>query len=108
MIEPTSPASSQSYSKLRYGEQVTSFEWTHKAYPDKCSTVNWRLGPENKAVLKKRFKDQLKANLKWADLKSKDLEPAASDRTAWRALTHMAANDFEDDRRRHLEPAREL
>ena len=56
---------------------------------------------------KKRYKDQLKANLKWTGLKPKELEPATTDRTSWRALTKQAATSFEDDRRRRQAAARE-
>lgn len=56
---------------------------------------------------KKRYKDQLKANLKWTGLKPKELEPAADDRVTWRALTKKAASSLEDDRRRRQAAARE-
>ncbi|XP_076030388.1 uncharacterized protein LOC143018686 [Oratosquilla oratoria] len=55
---------------------------------------------------KRRFKDQLKANLKWASLKPKELEPVASDRSSWRVETQTAANAFENDQRHHLEVSR--
>ncbi|XP_056650069.1 uncharacterized protein LOC130453728 [Monodelphis domestica] len=56
---------------------------------------------------KKRFKDQLKCNLKWAGITPKQLELAASDRSSWRTHIHHAATTFEDERRRRLAAARE-
>ncbi|XP_076065266.1 uncharacterized protein LOC143039278 [Oratosquilla oratoria] len=55
---------------------------------------------------KTRFKDQLKANLKLTNLKPKEHEPVASDRSSWSAATQTAANAFENDRRHRLEVAR--
>uniref|UniRef100_K7DZQ5 Reverse transcriptase domain-containing protein n=1 Tax=Monodelphis domestica TaxID=13616 RepID=K7DZQ5_MONDO len=46
---------------------------------------------------KKRFKDQLKSNLKWAGMTPKQLELAASDRSSWRTHIHHAAATFEDE-----------
>ncbi|XP_056673427.1 uncharacterized protein LOC130457275 [Monodelphis domestica] len=51
---------------------------------------------------KKRFKDQLKSNLKWAGITPKQLELAASDRSSWQTHIHHAAITFEDERHRHL------
>uniref|UniRef100_A0A5F8GVG0 DNA helicase n=1 Tax=Monodelphis domestica TaxID=13616 RepID=A0A5F8GVG0_MONDO len=56
---------------------------------------------------KKRFKDQLKSNLKWAGITPKQLELAASDRSSWRTHIHHAATTFEDERCRCFAAARE-
>ena len=56
---------------------------------------------------KKRYKDNLKTNLKWADVHPKELESAAADRTGWRAIIRSAASNFEKDRRQRLAAARE-
>ena len=56
---------------------------------------------------RKRFKDNLKGHLKWADLQPRQLESAASDRSHWRALTKKAKLNFETDRRQRLAAARE-
>ena len=56
---------------------------------------------------KKRYKDNLKANLKWTGLQPRHLEPAASDRTRWRAITKQAVKTFEDDRRQRFTAARD-
>ncbi|XP_056674919.1 uncharacterized protein LOC130457479 [Monodelphis domestica] len=55
----------------------------------------------------KRFKDQLKSNLKWAGITPKQLELAASDRSSWRTHIHHATTTFEDERRRCLAAAHE-
>lgn len=56
---------------------------------------------------KLRFKDTLKNNLKWCELKPRDLETAAADRGAWRSLIYKGVKAFEEDRQHRLEAARE-
>ena len=56
---------------------------------------------------KKRYKDNLKTNLKWAGVHPKELETSAADRSGWRVTIRSAANNFEKDRRQRLAAARE-
>jgi transcription termination factor 2 len=64
-------------------------------------------GRRNQGRPKKRFKDNLKANLQWTGLQPRQLEDAASDRTTWRARTRAAVFSFEEERRQRLAAARE-
>ncbi|XP_071482080.1 uncharacterized protein [Diadema antillarum] len=61
----------------------------------------------NQGRPKKRYKDNLKANLKWAHLQPRELETAVVDRYRWRAFTRKAITAFEDNRRQRLAAARE-
>ncbi len=65
------------------------------------------VGSRHQGRPKKRFKDNLKSHLKWADLNPKQLELAASDRASWRAWTNKAATAFEEDSHDHLAAVRE-
>ena len=56
---------------------------------------------------KKRYKDNLKSNLKWAGIHPKELESAAANRSGWRATVHSAARNFEHDRRLCIAAARD-
>ncbi|XP_071477129.1 uncharacterized protein [Diadema antillarum] len=60
----------------------------------------------NQGRPKKRYKDNFKANLKWAHLQPRELETAAVDRYRWRTLTRKAVIAFEDSRRQRLAAAR--
>jgi transcription termination factor 2 len=64
-------------------------------------------GRRNQGRPKKRFKDNLKANLLWTGLQPRQLEDAASDRTTWRARIRAAVTSFEEERRQRLAAARE-
>jgi hypothetical protein len=64
-------------------------------------------GSRNRGRPKKRYKDNLKSNLKWTGLQPRQLEAAAADRAHWRALTNNAVQAFENDRREHLIAARD-
>ena len=64
-------------------------------------------GSRKRGRPKKRFKDNLKANIKWTGIQPRQLETAASDRSRWRALTTNAVKAFEDDRRQRLAAARD-
>ncbi|XP_001621445.3 neurogenic locus notch homolog protein 2 [Nematostella vectensis] len=64
-------------------------------------------GYRKKGRPKKRYKDNLKSNLKWTSLLPRQLEAAASNRTCWRALTSNAVQSFEGDRRSRLTAARD-
>ena len=55
----------------------------------------------------KRYKDNLKTNLKWARVHPKELETSAADRSGWRVTIRSAANNFEKDRRQRIAAARE-
>ncbi|XP_059849029.1 uncharacterized protein LOC132406918 isoform X1 [Hypanus sabinus] len=53
---------------------------------------------------RKRYKDNLKLNLKWAKLQPRDLEHTAADRSKWRNLCSKAANNFQaKSQERHRE-----
>ena len=47
---------------------------------------------------KKRYKDNLKANLKWAGIEPMELETTASNRSGWHATTMSTTRNFEDNR----------
>jgi exonuclease III len=56
---------------------------------------------------RKRYKDNLKDNLKWCEVKPKELQQVAQDRTQWRAATRHASISLEEDRRMRQISARE-
>ena len=56
---------------------------------------------------KKRYKDKLKANLKWAGIEPKELETTASNRSGWRATNMSATRNFENNRRLCIAAARD-
>ncbi|XP_072171913.1 uncharacterized protein [Diadema setosum] len=64
-------------------------------------------GNRNQGRPKKRYKDNLKANLKWAHLQPREFKTAAVDRYRWRALTKKAVTAFEVNCRQCLAVARE-
>lgn len=64
-------------------------------------------GKRNKGRPKKRFKDNVKANLQWCQIEPKELEECASDRPRWRTKIHDAVNTFEEARRQKITAARE-
>ena len=64
-------------------------------------------GKRNPGRHKKRYKDNLKANLKWAGIEPKELETAASNRSGWRATTMSATRNFENNRRLCIAAARD-
>ena len=64
-------------------------------------------GKRNPGRPKKRYKDNLKANLKWAGIEPKELETAASNRSGWRATTMSATRSFENNRRLCIAAARD-
>ena len=64
-------------------------------------------GKRNQGGPKKRYKDSVKTNLQWCELKPKELENRASNRPCWRAAIHKAANTFENARRQKLTAARD-
>ena len=47
----------------------------------------------------KRYKDNLKSNLKWAGIQPNELETAAANRSGWQVKVKNAARNFENDRR---------
>ena len=55
-------------------------------------------GKRNPGRHKKRYKDNLKANLKSAGIEPKKLETATSNRSGWRATTMSATRNFENCR----------
>ena len=64
-------------------------------------------GKRNKGRPKKRYKDTVKDNLQWCEIKPKELEDCAKDRPSWRATIHRAAVSFEEARCQKLTAARE-
>ena len=64
-------------------------------------------GKRNPGRPKKRYKDNLKANLKWTGIELKELETAASNRSGWRATTTTATRNFEKNRRLFIAAARD-
>ena len=64
-------------------------------------------GRRNQGRPKKRYKDNLKSNLKWAGIQPKELETAAANRSGWRATVQRAARNFELDRRLYIAAARD-
>ena len=60
----------------------------------------------NQGWPKKRYKDNLKSNLKWAGIQPKELETAAANRSGWRATVQKAARKFELDHRLYIAAAR--
>ena len=63
-------------------------------------------GKRNQGRPQKPYKDTVKANLKWCELKPKDFEECASNRSRWRATVQIAAVAFEDARFQKLTAAR--
>ena len=53
-------------------------------------------GKRHQGRPKKRYKDSVKANLQWCNIKPKDLESCAGDRLLWRARVRQATASFED------------
>ncbi|XP_076031930.1 uncharacterized protein LOC143019834 [Oratosquilla oratoria] len=86
---------------IRWYDRITNQKALDRANVTRIETTVLKKGRT-----KRRFKDQLKANLKWASLKPKELEPVASDRSSWHAATQTEANAYKDDRRHRLEVTR--
>ena len=59
-------------------------------------------GSCNQGHPRKRYKDNLRTNVKWAGLQPGQLEGAATNRTNWRALIRRATVNLEHDRRQRL------
>ena len=53
--------------------------------------------PSQGRRLCERFKDSLKENFDWCDIKPVQLESAAMERSSWRSLSLRAATKFEED-----------
>ena len=64
-------------------------------------------GKRHQGRQKKRYKDSVKANPQWCNIKPKDLESCAGDRLLWRARVRQATTSFEDARSQRLATARE-
>ena len=56
---------------------------------------------------RKRYKDTLKANLKWCSIVPADLETLVMERSKWRSLCKTSIQQFESDCIRALEAKRE-
>ena len=101
---------------------TTSIETTHG--PQSPTTQDWscysnrRIQDSSPAFLRraisgqtqprpKRYKDNLKSNLKWAGIQLKELETAEANRSGWRATVQRAARNFELDRRLYIAAARD-
>ena len=91
--------------QLRWSGHVIRME--ESRIPRQLLYAELTSGSRKQGRPKKRYKDNLKANLKWAGLQPRQLETAACDRTGWRALTRKAVKTFEDDRRQRLAAARD-
>ena len=55
----------------------------------------------------KRFKDTVKAGLKWCDILPTELVATALDRQRWRTFTQSASSALEEERRHQAQSARE-
>ena len=55
-------------------------------------------GKRNQCRPRKRFKDNIKENLQWCNIHSKELKVAASERSQWRTIIRNASVNFENDR----------
>ena len=54
-------------------------------------------GKQSQGRLRKRFKESLKENLKWCDMKPIQLESEAMKRASWHSLSRRAAIKFEEE-----------
>ena len=63
-------------------------------------------GKRNRGAPRKRFKDQLKRQLRAASIPEKDWESIAKDRDSWRETINRGANTFEATRREAAEEKR--
>ena len=59
-------------------------------------------GKRNQCRPRKRFKDNIKENLRWCNIHPKELEVAASERSQWRTMIRNASANFENDRHQKL------
>ncbi len=64
-------------------------------------------GKRGRGRPRKRFKDTIKTNLQWCDIKPNELERDAENRPFWRTTIHKASETFEETRRQRLITARE-
>ena len=64
-------------------------------------------GKRHQGRPKKCYKDSVKANLQWCNIKPKDLESCARDCLLWRARVRQATTSFEDAGSQRLAAARE-
>jgi len=63
-----------------------SLAWKSMAWQDACC----RAAPARQEKPKKTYKDTVKGNLLWCQLKPKKLEECASYRPQWQATVHQA------------------
>ena len=66
-----------------------------------------QLGKRNQGRPKLRYKDTVKANLQWCNIKPRELEDRAMDRPVWRASIHKAVSNFVEACSQKLNAARE-
>ena len=64
-------------------------------------------GKRNQGGPKKRFKDTLKSNLQYTQVRPKDLENTAAERDCWRRTVHLAGSTCETNYREKLSTKRE-
>lgn len=63
-------------------------------------------GKRNQGGQRKRFKDNLKHNLKLCSISTEDWEEQASDRPGWRRTIHTGAAQHEQQKKEHNERLR--
>ena len=62
-------------------------------------------GQRNPGRPQKHYKDTIKLNIYWTNIKPKDLESMASNRSYWRALAHTDATNLENNQCQQLQAA---
>ncbi len=60
-------------------------------------------GKRNQGFQRKRFKDNLKHNLKWCSISTEEWEKQASDRPSWRCNIHTGVAQHEQQKKDHNE-----
>ena len=63
-------------------------------------------GKKKRGRPQKRFKDNVKVNVKYADIPPNQLEKRAQERGGWRTLTKLACENFERTRHKDIAEAR--
>ena len=89
LTESALQASKPRSSRPNFDGLAMSPTWTKWESPGSCSTELVH-GSRNQGRARKRYKDNLKTNIKWADLQPWQLEGAATNRTNWRVLIRKA------------------
>ena len=80
--------------------------WVQNPLPTFLQWINSRK-TQSRVPQEEKYKDNLKANLKWAGIEPKELETATSNRSVWHATTMSATRNFENNRRLCIAAARD-